>query len=142
MTYSGYISTNTSYSSGYSLGNIEKLSLSYQNPCDPMGWPDTPVSEQEFYDMSGASLDVTVTGKYTSTAWSTVFTWMQNVAGLLTGSQYDDSQSRYLAVYEGSTYVFPTQGIHVIVESFEPTISAGTQPMIEYTLKVHQQVSY
>jgi hypothetical protein len=107
-----------------------------------MGWPDTPVSEQEFYDMSGASLDVTVTGKYTSTAWSTVFTWMQNVAALLTGSQYDDSQSRYLAVYEGSTYVFPTQGIHVIVESFEPTISAGTQPMIEYTLKVHQQVSY
>jgi hypothetical protein len=142
MTFSGYISTSTSYSSGYSLGTIEKLSMSYQNPCDPLGWPDTPVSEQEFCDDSGASLTVTVTGRYTSSSWGTVLTWMQNVAALLTGSQYDDSQSRYLAIYEGTTYVFPTQGIHIIVESFEPTISEGTQPLIEYTLKVNQQVSY
>lgn len=142
MSFSGYISTSTNYASGYSLGYIEKLSLSYQNPCSPMGWPDTPASEQEFCDDSGASLTVTVSGKYTSSSWGTVLTWMQNVAALLTGSQYDDSQSRYLAVYEGSTYVFPSQGIHVIVESFEPTISEGTQPLIEYTLKVNQQVSY
>jgi len=83
-----------------------------------------------------------VNGRYTSSSWSTVITWMNNVAALLTGSQYDDSQSRYLAVYDGTTYVFGTQGIHVIVESFEPTISEGTQPMVEYTLKVNQQVSY
>jgi len=107
-----------------------------------MGYPDTPASEQEFYDWNGASLTVTVTGKYTASTWATAFTWMQNVAALLSGSQYDDSASRYLSIYESTTYVFPTQGIHVIVESFEPTISGGTAPCIEYTLRVNQQVSY
>jgi len=142
MSFTGYISTTTSYSGGYSLGTIERLSPSWQNPCDNMSWPDTPASEQEFYDMSGASLTVTVSGRYTSTSWSTVLTWMQNVAALLSGDQYDEMRSRYLAIYDGNTYVFSTQGIHVIVESFECNIAGGDAPCIEYTLKVNQQVSY
>lgn len=143
MTFSGKLSTSTNYAAGIDLGYIESITPVFSGSLDPMSYPDTPASEQEFYDMSGASLSITVKGKWTGSSWSTGISWMWSIAALITGSQYDDAASRYLSVYDGSTWMFGSSApIHVIVESFEPTLACGTQPMIEYTLKVNQQAVY
>jgi hypothetical protein len=124
-----------------SLGTVESISPQWSSPLDSMGYPDTPANEQEFYDMSGAQLTISIKGKWTGTTWSDGFTWIASMAALITGSQYDDAQSRSLSVADGSSYLFGG-AINVIVESFEPTIVGGTQPLIEYSLKVNQQAVY
>ena len=143
----GKISTTSGgYASGIDLG-VFSWKESHREPCTPMGRMDTKPSEQEFSTDEGAFLEITITGEYgtSSTTWANIATWKKSIQDLITGSQYDDSADRYLAIYSGDG-VWPLNNtaapIHVILESFEPEIPEGTAPTCKYTLKCYQQVSY
>ncbi|OPY30355.1 MAG: hypothetical protein A4E31_00405 [Methanomassiliicoccales archaeon PtaU1.Bin030] len=138
--------TSAGYSSGVDLGIFTWKEV-WREPVTPLGWPDVPPSEQEFTTDEGASLEITITGETgpTVTSWSGVASWKASIQAFITGMQYDESQSRYLAIYNGDG-VWPINNtsspIHVIIESFEPEIEAGSSPSCKYTLKCYQQVSY
>lgn len=124
-----------------SLGTIESITPVWSSPLDAMSLPGVPASQQEFYDMSGASLSISIRGKWTGASWSDGFSWITSMAALFTGEQYDAAQSRSLSIADGSSYLFGG-AINVIMESFEATITGGTQPLVEYTLKCNQQAVY
>jgi hypothetical protein len=152
--------TSAGYSSGIDLGIIEDPSPSWENKCDPMDYPDTPPVEQEFYDFSGASLQIEINGWKAFSNWADAIAWKESIAKLLTGSQYDDSAQRWLAIYIHGYTGFTNElwflrddmtvaqdsasngPVHVILESFKPKVKSGDQPAYEYSLRCYQQVKY
>ncbi len=142
---------------GIDLGQIDEVMPSFNGLLSAMENPGYGPRKQEIIDDNGATLSVTITGSWNGRlgeTWADGMHWMKSIYTLIDGHQYDDSESRYLAIYFPNFYKAgrhlwmlrsaPEDGelndpynesIHIIVEGFEPHIVAGEQPSISYRSK-------
>jgi len=86
---------------GYDLGIVESYKAEKTMQVDSMEYPDTDARWQEYFDLSGSSKRVHLTGNIIPAdgKWETLLAWKENIEAFVNGYIFDNGIDIWLAVY-------------------------------------------